>query len=174
MKLTKSDREAFVAAVLNDVPSVDYNDQAQKLVRAELETKLPDKVLSVLKDKTIAHYIEAKYVVMPGKLQDFYTAAAAGFEKSDSLIKALEQIDRLDRVQTDALTQLREKVAGVIGACTTLKQAIERLPEFTQYLPANRDESGLANLPVISNVVAELVQAGWPKDKQSASKKKTR
>ena len=29
MKLTKSDREAFVRAVLDDVPQVDYREQMQ-------------------------------------------------------------------------------------------------------------------------------------------------
>ena len=174
MKLTKSDRGAFVAAVLSDVPTVDYNEQAQKLVKAELETKLPAKVLAVLKDKTTSHYIESKYVSLPGGLQNFYLQAAEGFKKSESLTKALEQLDSLNTAQSDTRAQLREKVAGIIGACSTLKQAAERLPEFAQYLPADRDGSGLSNLPAISGVVAELVQAGWPKDKPAPTKKRAK
>ena len=31
MRLTKSDKQTFVDSVMNDVPSVDYNEQARKL-----------------------------------------------------------------------------------------------------------------------------------------------
>jgi len=51
-------------------------------------------------------------------------------------------------------------------ACTTTKQLRELLPEFDRYLPAE-EEKTLRTLPVVQNIVADFVKAGWPAKKGS-------
>ena len=40
--------------------------------------------------------------------------------------------------------------------------------EFEKYLPKDTTSTGVSNLPAVCNLVAELVKAGWPKEKESA------
>ena len=73
--------------------------------------------------------------------------------------------------QAEKRESLREGVRGIIEACSTLKQAQERLPEFVDYLPLDRSNQAMANTPAIANVVGELVKAGWPDQKKEKAKK---
>lgn len=41
MRLTKYDREAFVLAAMDDVPQINYDEQAKKLVLDHLKEVLP-------------------------------------------------------------------------------------------------------------------------------------
>lgn len=50
MRLTNYDREAFVSSALDDVPSVDYDEQAQTLWKAFVRNTLP-LVINALNDK---------------------------------------------------------------------------------------------------------------------------
>lgn len=167
MKLTKSDREAFVAAVMDDVPKVDYDAQAEKLATALLLERLPETIKQAYGDPNLRPCIVHSYISLPSGLQNFYGPAPfpVGFYDNEALTalgeKAIEQ-SRAD-------SKLRENLASVIASCSTLKQAKERLPEFEKYLPAERDASGLSNLPAVSNVVAQLTKAGWPKGQERAA-----
>lgn len=169
MRLTKYDKEAFVRAVMNDVPRIDYREQAQKLFDEWLVTKLPAEVAAVFKRNDLQHYLESFYVSrMP--LISHRQIAACGIELDDAIRERLEALDQLDTEQCDVHEQLKDKVTAVIYGCSTLKTATERLPEFVKYLPADRDGTGVTNLPAISNIVASLVAAGWPKQQtQGAS-----
>lgn len=48
MRLTKFDREAFVRAVIQDVPQIDYVAQAQKLLTDAAVASMPPKVRPLL------------------------------------------------------------------------------------------------------------------------------
>jgi hypothetical protein len=54
---------------------------------------------------------------------------------------------------------------SVAYACTTRKQLEEALPEFSNYLP-EEEAKAARDLPVVVNVVADFVKAGWPKKNQ--------
>lgn len=170
MKLTKADREAFVNAVMNDVPIVDYDEMAQKLVREHIVSLMPAKIRAVYEDKKVVTYLDTQYVHMPGCLDSFRMPGVYDFKVVGELREKCEALAALKNTQYESRYHLQGQIAGVIQSCSTLKQAMERLPEFIEYLPADRDGTGMANLPAISNVVAELVQAGWPKDKPKPKK----
>ena len=57
MRLNKYHKEAFVEAVLQDLPSTDYDEIAQKLVRESFVEKMPAKVRAVHDDKDIRHWL---------------------------------------------------------------------------------------------------------------------
>lgn len=81
----------------------------------------------------------------------------------EAFVRAVMQ----DVPNTDTCNALKAKLTAAIAACFTLKQAKERLPEFVKYLPTDRDSTGTSNLPAVANLVADLVQLGWPKDKEA-------
>jgi hypothetical protein len=65
------------------------------------------------------------------------------------------------KAEDETRYKAERSLAGVVEACSTLKQLKERLPEFTKYYPT--EEAPTANLPALANVVADLSKLGWPK-----------
>ena len=164
MKLTKYDREAFVRAVLDDTPQEDFDAKARAIVHAAAASRLPPKVKAVYDDSETRGFLQvSRYLAMPGSLNNVYTYDA--FEWTDELRKKLDELAAKKSVQRATIRALSSKLTAVIGACSTLNQAKERLPEFVKYLPAERDGTGATNLPAVANLVTDLVAAGWPKEK---------
>lgn len=93
----------------------------------------------------------------------------SGFKENEPEKYAqLVEIGVLAIEQNKVRAALENQVSGIISTCSTLKTAEERLPEFKKYLPADRGGSGLANL-LVANVLAELMNAGWPKGQEAAA-----
>ena len=161
MKLTNTVRDAFVRAVMDDVPEIDYGAQAQKIVIDLAVKQLPPKLKAVWDDKTIRDNIRVIGVYAIEGLPAFYVPGGK-VKLTSAQTDNLRDLYAKRQDQGAARRELREKVSGVIYACNTLKQAEARLPEFIKYLPKDT-ESVTANLPAVANVVAELTKAGWPK-----------
>ena len=172
MKLTNYDRDAFVASAMEDVPTVDYSAQAQKLWVETIKASLPVDLLN-----TIAKYpdwFDANYVNLPGVLQNFCTKFCASGNRSDwgkafpDLKTQIEELADKLRQQNESHCALRQQLRNAISLCNTLKQAEEALPEFKKYLPEDRDgDKKCRQMPVIANLVADLMNAGWPKDQST-------
>lgn len=166
MRLTKFDKTAFVRAVLDDVPYVDYSEQARKLAMKHLISLLPENV------RTAYHanpeWIRSNRVRLPNYLQDFY-GPALGYVSYDSfpdeLKEQLAELSDAAKEQSNTRKTLEDKVTGLINSVTTLKAALKNFPEFAKYFPADRDAADTVNLPA-ANVIADLTNAGWPKDKK--------
>ena len=167
MKLTNNDRAAFVRAVMLDVPKVDHAEQARKLVTDAATAKLPKAVKALWDDPKTREFVACNtYCSMPGSLGTTRTPPVAF-----TMPKKLEELAELANAQRISHEELRNKVRALIGGCSTIKQAADRLPEFTKYLPASRDGVITGNLPAVANVVTELVQAGWPTGTKPTVKK---
>jgi len=163
MRLTKFDKEAFVRAVLDDVPQIDYNEQARKVAMADVIARLPQKIQDIWKDNNLRGFISCqRWLNMPGRLHGLTTPYADG-EQAPETEAQLKELAGLYDAQCDSLRKLETNLEGAIGACSTLKKAKEVLPEFEKYLPADRDGTGVSGLPAIANLVSDLMQAGWPK-----------
>lgn len=164
MQLTKTDRLAFVRAVMDDVPRVDYNEKAQALVQ-KLFRAGSDPVFLKIIDEYGAHF-KHTYIETPEGLSNAVILGdVVGFNIEvlyPNEWLALEALGLLNTKQNEQRTKLRAEVSGIIEGCKTLKQAETRLPELKKYLPVDRNGPQTANLPV-ANVVASLVKAGWPK-----------
>ena len=165
MRLTKSDKQAFVNSVMNDVPSVDYNEQARKLCIEWAKSKMPQEVLEVF--VKFPGWIGNKYMETPNGLSAVHVPTLSTIYNTSSahpdIWEKLVVLAEANSVQRKSRNELRAKVEGSIATCTSLKQAKERFPEFVKYLPSERDGSFTANLPAIANLVSELTAAGWPK-----------
>lgn len=165
MRLNKYHKDAFVEAVLQDLPTVDYDEIAQKLVREAVIEKMPAKVRAVYDDKDVRHWLQKEWIGMPGSLQNFYCVSdSTSGNTPDALKGRLDELNAAKREQVRTQEAFRQKIRAAIDSCQTRKQALELMPEFEKYLPKDTTKTGISNFPVINNLVAELVQAGWPKD----------
>lgn len=169
MKLTSSHRIAFVAAVLNDIPQIDYQQEAKKLVDAYFAARCHEDVVA----------FEKKY---PGRIRQFYVAgpnhtschsafvdcAQHNLDSSHpDLYAQLSVISADAEVQYTNIKAVREKLTASIKACSTVKHARERLPEFEKYLPFEAEPT--KDLPAVANLVADLAKLGWPKSDRAES-----
>lgn len=156
MKLTRSDREAFVRAVLQDVPRRDFKKEMTALMCDE---GLP--LASAHRDAVVvAHCFGHVFQIT-------LRSTAPETESLRAKLDALqEEVVAADR----ARAALRTKLEAAIGACSTLAAAKRALPEFEKYLPKDRTTTGATSLPAVANLVADLTKLGWPKDKEPDAK----
>lgn len=169
MRLTKSDKDAFVLAVVQDIPKIDYQEQVRTLVYEDSIAQLPAKVQAIARDKTLSHYLEtgAYWRTSFGSIRVF-EARGTSFALSKETQAKIDKLNELHIEQEERLSQARAKLRGAIEPCTTLKIALERLPEFETYLPKQQEKS--IYLPSIANLCADLSKLGWPKDKAAPVK----
>ena len=166
MRLTKTDKDAFVQAVMDDVPKVDYDEQVRSLMNKWGFEALPADLQPMV--KKYPEYFDSHYIYTPANCTGVQVMAPpdwayGGFKgKEPEKYAQLVEIGQKAKEQEIAHNALRSKVRGLIESCSTLKSARERLLEFEKYLPADRDGHGTTNLPV-ANTLADLVNAGWPK-----------
>ena len=161
MKLTNYDRDAFIQSVLDDTPSVDYNDQARNLVQKSAVAKAPQKIKAAYADNSLRGFLKFdKYYSMPHPLGCVRTLDTEF--KNEELDIQLADLASKSKAQSAIRDDLRMKLKAVIYSCTTLKQATERLPEFVKYLPKDRD-GVTSGVPSVINLVEDLTKAGWPK-----------
>lgn len=169
MKLTNYMRDAFIHSVMNDTPSVDYGEQIRTAAVEAAVAELPQKVAAVWKDKTLRMWVSTSTVHFEGvgsvslptwtgsNSIDYRAFAARIREKVKPLCEA-------EAAQRKARNDLRDKLHRAAYGFTTRKALAAAMPEFAKYLPAD-DATANRHPPVVTNVVADFVKAGWPKDK---------
>ena len=172
MKLTKYIRQAFVEAVMNDVPYVDYGSQAQALAEKTLLDIMPASIKKLLKDELVEPWLNREWMHMPRHFSNFagYTTRS----NNDIIAKQcpevwgqINELHKLNEQQSEKMKQLRIKLQGCAESVTTRKALAEILPEFEKYLPEDQKEA-IKTLPAVANVVADFAAAGWPKHKKSS------
>ncbi|WP_334033402.1 Nmad5 family putative nucleotide modification protein [Burkholderia gladioli] len=175
MRLSTHHREAFVRAVMDDVPEIDFDEQARVLVQKWAHGCLPTKLRTLYRE--FGDYFRHEAVWLSGSLGNVMCVTNTGSSDAAKRIKEdpelyvkLNDLSRAKTKQADERRALRAKVTSAIGMCSTLKQAHERLPEFAKYLPAIEAATD-RSVPVVANLVAELAAAGWPKGKKPAARK---
>ncbi len=169
MKLTNYMRDAFIRAAMQDVPSIDYMEQARAFLQAESIEQLPPKVRAIAKDKNLRHFLNTAgcHVDSVG-----YISVLCG--RGDDFKPSAEAREKLSAISADAAKQkkteseLRSKLKAVAYSASTRKQLAELLPEFVKYLPAD-EATAIRSVPVVANVVTDFVKAGWPKGKKPAA-----
>jgi hypothetical protein len=167
MRLTNSIRDAFVRAVMNDVPTVDYSEQAIDVLDQDVIDQLPPLVRRVWDDKKLRDFIVAqhRYFCHAGEsvpyiyINDLLPRAEAK-ARAEVLLTA-------EAAQRATLEALKQKLQAVASSCTTRRALAEALPEFAKYLPAVQPTSD-RSVPAVANVMTEFMRAGWPKDKAAA------
>ncbi len=172
MKLTKHMRDAFVSAVMNDVPVDDCEERLRKEVMRASLAALPNNVRSVWMDdetrpylKTIYRHYAGQSICVPGIEGGRWTGTDP-IPSLFSLDKLL--IDNLAaqcKAQAEYHSSLKQRLKNIADSSNTRKQLLEALPEFEKYLPADTP-TACKTLPAIANIVTDFVKAGWPKGKK--------
>lgn len=172
MRITNSDREAFVRSAMDDVPEVDYSEQAMSIIVKHLKSTVPVDLQSVI--AKYPDWFAASVVHMPAHISNFTTRLGRGYVDWDDLGLSAEDTLKIREIavaakaQYDARTDLTQKLRGAINACGTLKQALETLPEFAKYLPQERDGKVTRSVPAITNLATDMANMGWPKGRAPA------
>jgi hypothetical protein len=175
-RLTNYQRNVFVKAVMDDVPRVGYSEQAREKVQKFALSKLPAGVAAALKAHPDWFTVQV-YVTLPGVLHNCMVAHKDRNE-FDKLLRAdkklwaeLEAMAKAESAQATAHQVLRDKVKGLAYSCTTVSALQTCAPEFAKYIPGASAPTD-RTVPVVQNIVADLVAAGWPEGKKRVAKKK--
>ena len=165
MKLTNYIRDAFIRSVMADVPSVDYDEQISKAFREAAVSLMPPKLRAMLKDKDCEPFINYEYRGTKSMRRNLSVPSSRHSEDFKLPADAVAAIDALidkSAAQSVQRSDLERKIRGVAYGVTTRKALADALPEFVKYLPAD-EPAAIRQLPVVANVVADFVKAGWPK-----------
>lgn len=167
MKLNENIRSAFVRAAMNDVPAIDYQQQAIDLALATAISLMPVSVKALYDDPATTNWIKVEYVYLPGSLSGVQVPALKeiGYylrETAPDAWKQLEELANLKHKQDESRKALENKLKSVAKSVTTYKALAELLPEFKKYLP-DETSPALTQLPACANLVSDFIQAGWPK-----------
>lgn len=171
MKLTNYMRDAFIRAAMNDVPQVDYQEQANKLAHKALDDQFHKVFPGVDRLKAgESSWLRQCGVDMPGSLKAVYTIAPhySCLKKDEKTWAKLGEIAQKHGAQSQQRDDLERKLNAVAYSMTTRKALADALPEFAKYLPPD-EPTATRMLPVVANVAAEFVKAGWPKGAKKAA-----
>lgn len=172
MRLTNFIRQAFVRAVMADVPKTDYQEQAhayaRKIVQAEFEKAFPDIPYA---DVAKIGWFDSGSISLPYGITNIHVnAMKGGYSMLENMPKVWDKLKEfvvLKKAEDARINTLQTRLEGVANSCSTRKQLAEALPEFEKYLPAEEGPA-MRSLPVVTNVISDFVKAGWPK--QNAGK----
>ena len=161
MKLSQTLKKAFVASVMQDVPKVDYFEQAQKCARKHFERLMPQEILQVI--QKYPDWFGNNSFYTPGNLPMFYTKSPECdrnlLRNDEQALAELTEISEAYKQQMIDREALESKLRGVVHDCNTLKQLKEALPEFEKYMP-KENQPASQNLPALANIVADFKAAG--------------
>lgn len=165
MKLTNYMRDAFIEAVMADVPAVDYQAQADALVRDYVAKEFSRTFPRIdVTSPEVLKWITPTYITTPGALNGVkaYAPTSMSLKGDQKVWKKLEALAGQLHRQQQTRSALKDRLRSVAYACSTRKALLAALPEFEKYLPED-EPAALRTLPVVANVVADFVKAGWPK-----------
>ena len=159
--MNKTEKQAFVRAIMADVPQVDYEAQARKLVEAAVYAAAPPPLKAMLDDPWLLRYLKRCSVYTYCGNVMCYGLADSSFDASK--LAGLWELGTGRDAQQDARAELETKLTSTIAGFKTRKQVAAAFPEFIKYLPPEPVKS--TNLPALTNIVDQVKAAGWPKGK---------
>lgn len=158
MRLTQAIRDAFVRAVMDDLPKIEYKPMVESMVSSAV------KKVQVAAGIGAANTDRLKYTSI--FVQHIGSIASHGLTQEErEAIQGMPAVLSLANKSVEQERQrnaLRDKLMRAAAGFTTRKQLAEAMPEFEKYLPAD-EAAAIRSLPVVTNVVSDFQRAGWPK-----------
>lgn len=178
MRLTNTIRDAFIRSVMDDVPFVKYDEQAWAIMKEDAIKSLPAVLQPVAKNSETSRYLATYYCRYESfNIQVFgdprnsnvdrYNSRYSSALSADALRK-LDEIHQKSKAQSASRSALENRLRGLVYGVTTRKALAEALPEFVKYLPPEIATPVNRSLPVVSGVIEEFKNAGWPKNTPQA------
>lgn len=166
MRLTNTLREAFVRAVMDDVPAIDYAEQEQKVATAWAVSIMPPCVYATWASESLRGYVATHYFsewVDQLRIGGYHLPCPSElFSRMPDDVRAqLADLARKGHEQRRTRKELERKLKAIVYGVSSTKALLKQLPEFAKYIP--KDAQVPKNLPAVANVVADLMAAGWPK-----------
>jgi hypothetical protein len=177
MRMSNNIRDAFVAAVMADVPKIDYEQRIRDAVSKLCEKATPPAVKKMLASEELNHWVNKVHINLnhynlKGKI-DFPNEQVSlvihgpGTEWFHELAgDAISTIAAEWRKSIETRARLKSSLIAVTSNCTTTTQVAEAFPDFARYLPQSEADAA-RQLPAIANVVDDFAKAGWPKGKKA-------
>jgi phosphoglycolate phosphatase-like HAD superfamily hydrolase len=166
MRLTNYRRDAFVSAVMADVPCINYQEQAEKLITDDAYNQMPAEVKAVFDNKLTTHWLHTKFYYFRSMVfSSVAFKAPENYEPTPETREKLVALNEAKAKQQATHNDLKNKLVAAIYSVTTVKAARELLPEFLDYLPD--EEKPTKNLPAVANLLDDLKAAGFPKGKKA-------
>lgn len=159
MKLTKSQKEAIIRAIVHDIPKPDVTKRHAQVQAAIVKAMSPECRKVYNKTPSALSGEHTGPLTYDGCTWETRTVVVGDCPKKtfNEIIKKYEDED-------EAIKAAHRKVELAVNACSTLKQLETLLPEFKKYFPTEAQPT--KNLPAVANLVADLTKLGWPKHKQ--------
>lgn len=162
MRLTNKARETIVDLIISDIPKIDYDELARRYLQDRARKNLTELVQDSDLLKTVIPHLKITYINTPRGLSNVSVTGCYELDVDD--VKYLNTLAEVNCEQKRKIAELKNRILGLLGVCTTDTHAVELLPDFTKYiekvcisdvLPSN-------SLPV-ADIVNELTKLGWPK-----------
>ena len=173
MRLSTTLRSAFVRAVMDDVPFVDYDEQLRQLAQKAVDSYRPAALVRALAlDPNIQDWLNRDYQFIHKYQQSF--CLVGSMQSLDRLnadkdfTLAAVNLRKLQQAQQEKRSALEAKLKASAQACQTRAQLAKAFPEFEKYLPTEAGNSKC--LPALANLMSDFMAAGWPKQPASAEK----
>jgi hypothetical protein len=148
MKLNQYQKQAIVRSIFQDVPVAKSED-----IKAAVQTELV---------KAMSPACQRAYKVCPDALKRSSSYDLTYKRDPLTLIVGDADFSKVIQPWIDARRKyidIKTTLTTTIEACITLKQLTDTLPEFAAYFPKEGEPT--RNLPVVANLVADLVNLGW-------------
>lgn len=169
MKLTNHARDAFIRAVMNDVPSIGYEERIHQIVMDAAIKSLPKDVQKVWNNPDTRKYIVLKYTSIKDMTGVFTPNSEVKIPPGTQL--ELDKLTKLNITQQNERVNLRSKLKNAAYGCNTLKQLREALPDFVKYMPGEYEHVGkVGNRLAVINPINDFKAAGFPKSETKKEK----
>ena len=173
MRLSTSMRLAFVRAVMDDVPFVDYDEQLRQLAQKTVDSYRPAALVRALDlDPSIQDWLNRDYQYIHKYQKSFCLVGSKQsldrLNADPDFTQAAQNLRKQQQAQLEQRSALETKLKASAQACQTRAQLAKTLPEFEKYLPTEAGNSKC--LPALANLMSDFMAAGWPKQPASAEK----
>ena len=173
MRLSTSMRQAFIRAVMDDVPFVDYDEQLRQLAQKTVDGYRPAALVRELAlDPNIQDWLNRDYQYIHKYQKSFCLVGAKQsldrLNADKDFTLAAVNLRKLQQAQLEQRSALETKLKASAQACQTRAQLAKALPEFEKYLPIEAGNNKC--LPALANLMSDFMAAGWPKQPASAEK----
>lgn len=148
MKLNQCQKRAIVRAIFDDVPVADGKAIHEAVQKAIVKAMSPA-CQRAYKACPKALNVESTYDITYDRERHVFVVGDADFSE---VVKPWIEAK-------NARKDIERRFEAAIDGCSTLKQLTEMLPEFAAYFPT--ETAPTKNLPVIANLVADIVKLGW-------------
>lgn len=197
MNLTKAHKSDIVAAIMKDIPQIDYRQKIREYVQAEAVKLMPAAVLALYNDEGLRPFvmnirIYGRYYgstgsgdcgfihwlsTDPNTYRTIYLTSSDQYDPLTQTLKAnvreavLGFCDAAVKQDKDQ-GSMREKLYSMLLPIRTLKQAKTLLEaDLHKYLPVEppKGDKATTGVALVPYVVDSLKEMGWPKKVEVAA-----